>query len=281
MAQFNRVMETGKEHQRFDSGSRRDSASGKGRPDLLPVHALFRIGRVCEPDIIPVHGISRLSVHYENGAVKYGDRNWELGQPFSRYISSAFRHLQKWVGGAREEDHLAAVVWNACSIMDHDERIERKLLDPKWDDMPRCPEAGVPISVFYERDIVPRPWSVENYPVSHHAYAAFDHMLWWMGGDRTVDHLAMIARAGMSMIEIEERVERGLMDASLLDVGNTTVFLPGEFLEADRKHKEEQEAAERKPVLLVENESDPKIGERNATDVLCKKVGAQISEMEA
>jgi hypothetical protein len=57
--------------------------------------------------------------------------------------------------------------------------------------------------------------------------------------------------------------------------------LPGEFLEADRKRKEEQEAVERKPVLLVENESDPKIGGRNAIDVLCKKVGAQISEMEA
>lgn len=256
MAKFDRVMETGKEHQRFDSGSRRDSASGKGRPDLLPVHALFRVARVCEPDIIPVHGIIRLSVHYENGAVKYGDRNWELGQPFSRYISSAFRHLLKWVGGAREEDHLAAVAWNACAIMDHYERIERDLLDPKWDDMPRGIGASVPISVFYKSDIEPRDWSVDRFPISHHAYAAFDHMLWWIGGDRTVDHLAFIARAAMTMIEIEERVERGLLPAELVDIGSTPIFLPGEFLEADRKRKEEQEAAERKPVFLAEDNRD-------------------------
>ena len=109
MAQYKEVMSTGKEHQKFDSGSRRDSAEGKGRPDLLPVHALIRIAKVCDPFVVPIHGIIRLSVHYENGAVKYGDRNWELGQPISRYFQSAFRHLQKWVGGAREEDHLGTI----------------------------------------------------------------------------------------------------------------------------------------------------------------------------
>lgn len=255
MAKFDRVMSTGKEHQKFDSGSRRDSAEGKGRPDLLPVHALIRIAKVCDPGIVPIHGINRLSVHYENGAVKYGDRNWELGQPFSRYFSSMFRHLQKWVGGAREEDHLAAVAWNACAIMDHEERIQRDLLDPKWNDMPHGRETGLPISAFKSSDIKVAPWSSEGMKISDHAWVAFDHMLWWIGGDRTVDHLAIIARAAMSMIDIEERVERELLDDDAMDMTDLGIFLPGEFLEADRKRKE-AEAAAKNPVLLVEDENE-------------------------
>jgi len=257
MAQFDKVMSTGKEHQKFDSGSRRDSAEGKGRPDLLPVHALIRIAKVCDPFVVPIHGIIRLSVHYENGAVKYGDRNWELGQPFSRYYSSMFRHLEKWVGGAREEDHLAAVVWNACAIMDHDERIERGLLDPQWDDMPKCPESGLPVNAFTSNDIKVASWNPEMRNIADHAWVAFNHMLWWIGGDRTVDHLAIIARAGMSMIDLEERVERGLIGDVAVDMHDLKIFVPGEFLEADRKRKE----AENKPMLLVENETGKPLGE--------------------
>jgi len=253
MAQFDRVMSTGKEHQKFDSGSRRDSAKGKGRPDLLPVHALIRTAKVCDPEVVPIHGIQRLSVHYENGAVKYGDRNWELGQPLSRYYSSMFRHLQKWVGGAREEDHLAAVVWNACAIMDHEERIKRDLLDAKWDDMPK--ENGKIITAFVATDIVVAPWSPDGMKISEHAWVAFNHMIWWLGGDRTVDHVAIIVRAGMSMITIEERVERGLLGARFLDLEDMKIFLPGEFLEADRKRKEAEDAEkEANPILLVEGE---------------------------
>lgn len=252
MPNFDQVMSTGKEHQKFDSGSKRDSAQGKGRPDLLPVHALFRIGKACDPNIIPIHGIIRLAVHYENGAVKYGDRNWELGQPFSRYIASGFRHLQKWVGGAREEDHLAAVAWNAAAIIDHEERIKRGLLEPKWNDMPKNKTTGELASVFLASDITIRDWKVEL-PISEHSWVVFDHILWWMGGDRTVDHLAIIARGAMSMMEIEERVERGLLDTTLNDVCNLPkIFLSGEFVEADKRRKETD--TESKRILLAEED---------------------------
>jgi len=259
MAKFDRVMSTGKEHQQFESGSRRDSAEGKGRPDLLPVHALIRIAKVCDPHVIPIHGIIRLSVHYENGAVKYGDRNWELGQPISRYYQSSFRHLQKWVGGAREEDHLAAVIWNVCAIMDHEERIERDLLDPKWNDMPHDPATGLPITAFRSSDIQVAPWTPDM-KIAEHAWVAFNHHLWWSGGDRTVDHLAIIARAGMSMVDVEERVERDLISAESLNMPILKIFVPGEFVEADRKRKE-QEEAELTPVLLVENATGKPLGE--------------------
>lgn len=78
----------------------RDTRKGKGRFDLIPVEVLYRDAK-----------------HYENGAEKYGDRNWEKGQPVSRYYDSAVRHLLQWMAGADDEDHLAAVRWNVGAIM--------------------------------------------------------------------------------------------------------------------------------------------------------------------
>lgn len=90
----------------FSTGSRRDSQEGKGRYDLLPWCA-----------------IERVAVHMENGARKYGDRNWELGQPLGRYLNSAIRHLGKWARGECGEDHLAAAAWNILAVMHHQHHI--------------------------------------------------------------------------------------------------------------------------------------------------------------
>lgn len=60
-----------------------------------------------------------------------GDRNWEKGIPFSRYIDSAKRHLNKFVMGMEDEDHLAAAAWNIFAIMHHEELEQTNL-----DDMP-------------------------------------------------------------------------------------------------------------------------------------------------
>lgn len=58
-------------------------------------------------------------------------RNWERGMPFSRYVDSAKRHLDKFIMGMTDEDHLAAAVWNLCAIMHHQELGQLEL-----DDMP-------------------------------------------------------------------------------------------------------------------------------------------------
>ena len=51
--------------------------------------------------------------------------------PFSRYVDSAKRHLDKFIMGMTDEDHLAAAVWNLCAIMHHQELGQLEL-----DDMP-------------------------------------------------------------------------------------------------------------------------------------------------
>lgn len=50
-----------------------------------------------------------------------GDRNWEKGMKFSRYVNSALRHMWKFVMGMNDEDHLAAAAWNIFAIMHHQE----------------------------------------------------------------------------------------------------------------------------------------------------------------
>ena len=117
MKDFNEVKDSGK-RQEFDTGSKRDTRDGKGRFDLIPPYALTRLAR-----------------HYENGATKYGDRNWEKGQPLARYLDSMIRHAYKFLGGSREEDHLAAVAWNALAYIETEYRIEQGILPADLDDI--------------------------------------------------------------------------------------------------------------------------------------------------
>jgi len=107
------------QRQQFETGSQRDTRDGKGRYDLIS----------------PVT-IRRLAQHFEKGAVKYNPRNWEKGQPLSRYVDSALRHLFDYLEGKRDEDHLAAVMWNAGCAIHTEEMIRRGLLPKELDDLP-------------------------------------------------------------------------------------------------------------------------------------------------
>lgn len=116
--EYNSVKDSG-ERQSFSTGAIRDKSSGKGRFDLLPAYVLYRDAR-----------------HMENGAVKYGDRNWEQGIPLSRFLDSAFRHLVCFMDGKRDEDHLAAARWNLAGLIWTEEMIRRGKLPPELNDLP-------------------------------------------------------------------------------------------------------------------------------------------------
>lgn len=115
---YDAVKDSG-ERREFATGSVRDVRSGKGRFDLIPPYSLLRLAR-----------------HYENGAVKYGDRNWEKGQPIASYIDSMLRHGQDYLKGDRSEDHLAAVAWNAFAAMFTEELVRLGKLPAGFNDMP-------------------------------------------------------------------------------------------------------------------------------------------------
>ena len=93
------------ERTEFDTGAKRDMHEGKGRCDLLPPIALLRLAK-----------------HFENGAVKYGDRNWEKGIPCHSFVDSAMRHLLKYIDGWQDEDHLIAAAWNLMCLAETEEK---------------------------------------------------------------------------------------------------------------------------------------------------------------
>lgn len=127
--EFDSVKDSG-ERREFATGSVRDVRKGKGRYDLIPPYSLRRLAK-----------------HYENGAIKYGDRNWEKGQPVASYIDSLIRHGQDYLEGDRSEDHMAAVAWNAFAAMWTLEMIRQGKLPKSYNDMPPSMED---IPVFKE-----------------------------------------------------------------------------------------------------------------------------------
>jgi hypothetical protein len=118
MTEFAEVKDSG-QRQEFDTGSKRDTSIGKGRFDLISPIAL-----------------KRLAQHYENGARKYGDRNWEKGQPLSRYLESAARHLNCLLAGKNDEDHASAISWNLFAFVHTQELIILGHLPQELDNMP-------------------------------------------------------------------------------------------------------------------------------------------------
>ena len=53
-----------------------------------------------------------VAIHFEEGAKKYGEHNWEKGLPLNSYIDSATRHLMKHISGMTDERHDRAFIWN-------------------------------------------------------------------------------------------------------------------------------------------------------------------------
>lgn len=130
----------------FESGAVRDVQEGKGRCDLLPlgvvaalmegsyarifgtiakfqndgdvIHLFRAVDMFAEIRFGDCHTmLLETSKHFEDGAKKYGERNWEKGIPVHRYIDSAIRHYLKFLRGDDDEPHDRAFCWNImCAI---------------------------------------------------------------------------------------------------------------------------------------------------------------------
>ena len=136
------------ERREFETGAVRDIQEGKGRCDLMPLAVVAMVlTNGNEPDSVldPIYcftvngnimclydalglfrnscGISietmllDVAIHFEEGAKKYGEYNWQKGIPTHCYIDSAVRHYLKWLRGDTDEPHDRAFVWNIlCCI---------------------------------------------------------------------------------------------------------------------------------------------------------------------
>ena len=112
----------------YKSGAVRDTSKNKGRCDLLPLSVVAKLMKdnvmtyisyfqsTRQPKFLyqaleevmqddKPYLILELSKHFEKGAEKYEERNWEKGIPEDRYIDSAVRHYLKYLNGENDEDH--------------------------------------------------------------------------------------------------------------------------------------------------------------------------------
>lgn len=139
----------------FATGAVRDMREGKGRCDLMPLGVVYHQlkahkGPLANP-IKCVWGFQEcgdtealyeaihqfcclndewdtvftmyleVAKHFEEGAKKYGENNWQKGIPPKCYIDSAVRHYLKWLRGDKDEPHDRAFVWNLmCCIWEVD-----------------------------------------------------------------------------------------------------------------------------------------------------------------
>lgn len=107
------------------TGAVRSSGEGRGRPSLLPFDALMEV-----------------SIHFEEGAAKYDDRNWEKGLKLSRYLDSMLRHVTDITMGDTSESHERAIAWNALCFLATWKRIENGTLPAELDDLPHRVASG-------------------------------------------------------------------------------------------------------------------------------------------
>ena len=132
----------------FETGAVRDVAEGKGRCDLLPLlevagflpsygfpsNVLENIASYTttgNTDYIysaivefiyykswsPIMAILEVAKHYEEGAIKYAERNWEKGIPLHCYVDSGVRHYLKCLRGDYDEPHDRAFLWNMFGLL--------------------------------------------------------------------------------------------------------------------------------------------------------------------
>ncbi len=142
----------------FETGAVRDMREGKGRCDLMPLEVVAnflppeakqtleninnfqktnntvflgicieefaRQTRECDNHLGNVCTmLLEVAKHFEEGAKKYGENNWQKGIPVHCYIDSAVRHYLKWLRGDKDEPHDRAFVWNLmCCIWEVDYR---------------------------------------------------------------------------------------------------------------------------------------------------------------
>lgn len=91
--------------------------------------------KLARPDLVPVFPYMELAEHYGRGALKYADRNWELGYPFSVSYAGLIRHVMQWWGGEERDaemgsHHLTAVAWHAFALR------QLVVTHPELDDRP-------------------------------------------------------------------------------------------------------------------------------------------------
>ena len=88
---------------KFKSGAVRSSDTKDVRYDLVSPIGLEAVARACA-----------------EGAERYGDYNWEKGMPVHDLLNHVLRHINLFLSGDREEDHLGHAAWGCMAAVHSD-----------------------------------------------------------------------------------------------------------------------------------------------------------------
>ena len=173
------VIKDSGERRQFDTGAVRDIQEGKGRCDLMPLdvvayhtndpildwiaafqtdvdeQCLWNALDLFQYEAFPMgmvdtkqrmaNTLLETAKHFEDGAKKYGEYNWQKGIPVKSYIDSAVRHYLKWLRGDKDEPHDRAFCWNIlCAIWTCKHKPELNDYAPKNDNTCVCCGAVIP-----------------------------------------------------------------------------------------------------------------------------------------
>jgi hypothetical protein len=115
---------------------------GKVRYELIPPEPMEALGRI-----------------YTDGAVKYGDRNWEKGMSMLRLFGAMMRHAFKWAMGETYDidpktgavcHHMIQVAWNAFAIYTLSVRGQHEFDDRTIGERAKAPPTPEQVQQFLE-----------------------------------------------------------------------------------------------------------------------------------
>ena len=85
--------------------------------NVINIYEAIDIFRQNKSDKTTCDLILEVSKHYEDGAKKYAERNWEKGINCHCYVDSGVRHLLKWNNDWDDEPHDRAFIWNMLGLL--------------------------------------------------------------------------------------------------------------------------------------------------------------------
>ena len=139
------ILDTGSRRS-FSTGAVRDIDENKGRCDLMPLDVVSKflnndsvieylndfkestykdtyflelaLSEFCQSAYTDdkTEMLLEVSMHFKQGAEKYGENNWQKGLPIYCYLDSAVRHYLKYLRGDKDERHDRAFVWNVMCM---------------------------------------------------------------------------------------------------------------------------------------------------------------------
>jgi hypothetical protein len=74
-------------------------------------------------DLVPAEGVEAVARAMYEGAINHGDHNWKKGLKHSVYVNHALRHINLFMQGKSDEDHIGHALANLMMLVWNDKHL--------------------------------------------------------------------------------------------------------------------------------------------------------------